>query len=214
MASPLLQIVLIVSEPKTNPDNIDSAMRASLCRSRTSALDRPDSPRHIRCVSIAGRPPYSQRGCFASVLHCPSERVKAPLGYRRFRRVFKKPSRQRANQSEEGIQGESLTRCGRSDIRRICKTGRRRPPSDNAGRKLVFRAQIGATLPGSSAQSDWLPPSWAEVTCTSGIMIREHCSPGHHCLNRLIPGFVGVCQTFDCQRARDYDVPPRASQES
>jgi hypothetical protein len=42
MASRLLQIVLIVSELTPNPDNIDSAMRTSLCRSRT-LLDRPDS---------------------------------------------------------------------------------------------------------------------------------------------------------------------------
>ena len=90
MASRLLQIVLIASEPKANPDNIDSAMRASLCRSRTLALDRPDSTRHIRYVSIAGRPPRPERGCFPCILHCPSEGVRRwNWGSKGFRRVFR-----------------------------------------------------------------------------------------------------------------------------
>ena len=36
-----------------------------------------------------------------------------------------------------------------------------------------------------------------KMSCRSGVMIREHCSPGPHGLNGLIAGIVGVSQTFD-----------------
>jgi hypothetical protein len=48
----------------------------------------------------------------------------------------------------------------------------------------------------------------------SGVMIREHCSPSADCLWGLIGGIVSVRQAFECQFARNDDIPPRASQES
>jgi len=45
-------------------------------------------------------------------------------------------------------------------------------------------------------------------------MIREHCPPSPHGLYGLIVGIVSVRQTFECQLARNHDIPRRASQES
>src|ERR1700733_2026882 len=76
--------------------------------------------------------------------------------------------------------------------RRVCKTDRRY---------------------SSARQTDVLPPA-RKMTRSLDAMIRDHCLPGPYGLNGLIAGSVGICQTFECQRARNDDIPPRASQES
>src|SRR5882757_8745739 len=64
---------------------------------------------------------------------------------------------------------------------------------------LLFRALIGATLPGSSARQTDCHLQAQKMTCRLGVMFREHCSPSPHGLYGLIAEIVSVvCQTLEC----------------